>query len=284
MQLWVWRQLRIELPDDWEMLQYGRDAAAGRCAFADRHQFRLEMDWRTVAARPDVARTMGDYLAKLTADQTLADGRATRVGEWPGIVGRQGEQAVARFGRYLAPEQCVVELVFLWPEARDAALEGSVLASVGVEPERGGRRRWRAFGMDLAASADLPLRECVVQPAVARMAFGRERGRREETFQRLGMVDEWLRGSVGEWLASQAPRDVVRSWPSARKAGGHAIALLHGTRRPALLRASRPYASAAWRCPRDGRLYRVATTGAARPDEPLAGGRLGCCGELELTR
>ena len=283
MRLWIWRHLRVELPDNWEMLQFSRDPAAGRCGFADRYQYRLELDWRAAASRPDVTRMMGDYLAKVRLDGTMPDAAPTRVGDWQGFTGRQDDLLTSRFARHVAQERCVVEVVFLWPQARDGDLEEAVLASVAPEPEHGGLRRWRAFGMDLLASGGLPLRECVVQPARARMVFGEERGRREETFQRLGMVEQWLRGSAGEWLARQSPRDVVRSsaWPERQ--GAHDIALVSGTRRPGLLRRARRYDAAAWICPNDGRLYCVTTTGLEAPALRLAGGRLSCCGELELA-
>jgi len=284
MQLWIWRHLRIELPDGWEMLQFAREQGTGRCAFADRYQFRLELNWRAVESRPDLGRMMSDYLARLRADETMPDAQATEAGGWPGIVGAQHGQLTSRFGTHLADEGCVVEVVFLWPGARDAGLEASVLASVAAEPVRDGLRRWRAFGMGLRVADGLSLSECVVQPAVARMVFRSEDGVREATYQRLGMVGEWLRGSVGEWLARQSPRDVVRSSAGWETRGSHELALVSGTRRAGLLRRARRYEAAAWVCPADGRLYAGSATGLQGPAACLPGGRLTCCGELEAAR
>jgi hypothetical protein len=137
--------------------------------------------------------------------------------------------------------------------------------------------------MDLLAAAGLPLRQCAMQPARACMTFGDEAGRREETFQRLGMVDEWLRGSVRDWLAAQAPRDLVRGSHSSADEQGHRVERLSGTRRAGFLRRARRHEAAAWRCPRDGRLYCASFAGQP-PDAAtrLAGERLSCCEELGL--
>ena len=283
MRLWVWRQLRVELPDDWEMLQFTRDPDAGRCGFADRHQFRFELSWRGSEARPDMARTMSDYLAKLRLDETMPDAQPAKTSGWPGIVGNQDGLLTSRFGRYVAAAGCVVEAVLLWPDGRDAELEAAALDGIAHEPTRDGLCRWRAFGMDLLTTEGLTLSQCVVQPAKAVMTFGDEARRREETFIRLGMVDEWLRGTVGDWLAAQAPRDLARPSHDAANERGHAIALMTGTRRPGFLRRARRYESAAWRCPADGRLYCASTMASTAPfGTRLAGGRLACCEQLGL--
>ena len=133
MNLWVWRGIRLEVPDDWEMLLFSREARAGRCAFADRYQFRLEFSWRQGNARPDMERMLSDYLGKLRLEGTVPDAREVRNGPFRGIEGRQEGIPTSRFGLYLERLGCLVELVFLWPEARDADLERAVLGS--IEPE-----------------------------------------------------------------------------------------------------------------------------------------------------
>ncbi len=48
MRLWIWRGLCMKVPDDWEMLQFETNTGKGGCAFADRYQFRFEVDWKVV--------------------------------------------------------------------------------------------------------------------------------------------------------------------------------------------------------------------------------------------
>ena len=77
MQTCIWRDLRIELPEDWEMLQFSLQRQAGRCAFADRYQFRLELGWRTAEAKPEIERMMSDYLAQMKPTPTQRTRRAS---------------------------------------------------------------------------------------------------------------------------------------------------------------------------------------------------------------
>ncbi|MBM4034517.1 MAG: hypothetical protein FJ291_22455 [Planctomycetes bacterium] len=294
MRLWVWRNIRIELPDDWEMLQFSRDPQAGRCAFADRYQFRAELSWQAVPGPPDMARLASDYLAKLTRDGTrpasptrqdsAPEGRATAVsfGEWRGLRGSENGLATSRFCRYLAEESCIVELVLPWPEALDARLEEAVLGSVAAEPQwPWGLRRWRAFGMDLLASHGLALHECSVEPAAARMTFGDERTGCSETFQRLGMVSEWLCGTVRDWLCRQKPSGVAWASEASAQVNGHTIETRAGMVKRGLARRALRYEATAWLCPADGRLYCVSAAGSdGMSASELAGRRLACCGSM----
>ena len=323
MRLWVWRHFRIELPDDWEMLQFSRNIAEGRCAFADRHQFRLEMSWRVAERAPDLQRLMSDYLAKLRLEGALPDAALTpapplrerrggwgerTAGPWRGIAGHQREVANSRFGRYFGAERCLIEIVFLWPASRDVELEAKILSSIAPEPERPDcLRRWKAFGMDLLAPSDLSLRDCTVEPANVRMTFADARGTRQETFQRLGMVPEWLKSTVRDWLTRQKPAKAnVRSQASVSM-DGHQVETLGATERAGVLRKEPQYEAAAWICPSDGRLYSVRSLApgpdirrracipargslAPGPEIPragmhaLPGRRLSCCDGMRVER
>jgi hypothetical protein len=280
--------VRVELPVDWEMLQFTRRPEQGRCAFADRYQFRLELAWRAVDGPPDMGRVVSDYVARLRADDDASDVRRLSDAPWPGLAATVERTATSRFGRHLPGEAILVEAVFLWPEGRDRTLERVVLDSIAEVPRRDdGTRRWRAFGLDLLATDGLPLTECQVEPARARLTFADERGRRRETFQRLGLVEEWLDRSVEDWLAAQMPRRGTVKSQSAVTVHGHEVALLAGTRPirrlGGLINRPAPCDAAAWRCPNDGRLYCGSLVGrSAGSGTRLAGGRLACCPELPL--
>ena len=286
MRLWIWRHFRLELPDDWEMLQFSRESEAGRCGFADRYQFRLEFYWRRTDGPPDVERMTSDCLAKRRLDGSMPEATLVRVGAWEGIAGRDGRLFVGRFGRYFDPERCLVEIVFLWPESRDSELEERVLASVGVEPAGpDGLRRWKAFGLDLWATDGLPLLGCRVEPAHASLTFAGGAPERREQFGRFGMVSEWLHGTTREWLRRQSLGSVELEAESSQSVSGHAIETLRGLRRPRGLGrfVGRGVAceAAAWVCPADGRLYHVSLLGPeGKAGAPLAGQRLTCCEAL----
>jgi len=294
--LWIWRNIRMRIPADWEMLQFARSADEGRCAFADRYRFRLELSWRATAGSPDLERTISDYAAKLL-EQTKRPPARLACGPWYGL---QCERAgnggllptseadasdTTRFARFLTELRCVVEVVFLWPDGREQPLEETVLDSVAAEPQHDGRQRWRAFGMDILADSGLALTACRVEPASAEMLFADESSGTAERFARRGMVSEWLKEPVSDWQQRQAPDDAEMT-VSTQHDRGHEISRTAGRIRGRGLRGKLSRTAwreaAAWICPADGRLYSVSRTGArpASTDAELFGRRLACCREV----
>ncbi|MBD3240200.1 MAG: hypothetical protein GF331_06405 [Chitinivibrionales bacterium] len=288
MGLWIWRHVRIEVPDDWEMLQYGRDLSDGRCAFGDRYSIRLELSWRQSGAPPDMRRTIDDYVTKLKQDEIMPDARALNRAGWHGVEGHVGGVLNTRFFRYLPSEQCVVQLVLLWPDGRDVSLEEHLLSGIGEErPINGEYRRWRAFGMDLTTREGLRLSECRIEPGNATMSFAPEnKSHAQETFRRLGFVSHWLHGSVEQWLEVDAPREMRIERRETETRSGHVLVNLAGTRPShgaARMIGKRDRIDiCAWKCPHDEHLYVVRLEGEStdRRERRLAGERLRCCGGL----
>jgi hypothetical protein len=275
MRTWIWRHLSVAVPEAWELLQFSCDRAAGRCAFADRYRFRLEVSWRQVAGPPDVDRMLADYEARLT-EQGMTEARRLQRGGWRGLGGRLDGQPMSRYGAYVPQEACVVEVVFIGTDAADAALEERVLASVRAEPpDAEGGRRWRAFGMDMRVPPGVDLAGMTVQPAHAEAHFAGPRV--EVRFARRGLVPVWLRSPVDEWLRGWLPPDARRGTAPARALarGGHTVTRLEGRRRRGLLGPGRPFRAEAWLCPADGRLYSWIGTGAAFVRDGQ--GPLACC-------
>ncbi|MDD3441343.1 MAG: hypothetical protein PHU50_07795 [Kiritimatiellae bacterium] len=252
---WVWRQIGVELPAEWECLQFARDPEAGRCAFADRHRYRFELNWRRSVGEPDFGRMMKDYEGALAKEWEGI--RKVKCRGWPGLTGNRGGEVVSRFGRWLAGVELLVEVVFIHPDRRDARLEAKVLQTVReVPPEATGLQCWRAFGMEMRVPRTFELGECVVEPARVGMRFDGPNGPDRWIFRRYGMVDSWLKTSVREWLVSQAG-ELVRNVKAKPGGGGAAqVERIEGEWRPkGLLLRKGAYAAAAWREPEDGRLY-----------------------------
>ena len=285
MEHWVWQGIAVSLPADWEMLQYSCNPEKGRCAFADRYQFRFELDWLAVESAPDVARAVSDYQARLE-EEGAERAEAVRCGDWQGLVGRQEGGSVSRFLRHLAELDRFVEVVFVWSGKRDTGLERQVLRTVRPEPaDDSDGQQWRAFGMELVVSPGLTLERCTVRPADAEMVFTSKRGRNEERFARRGMVSDWLHGSTGDWLRDQCPASASLSRERSVEHAGHRVLAFNGELRgPGVFRRRRTLQTAAWVCPADRRLYSVARTSPESPaaDDPalLAGSCLRCCGRL----
>lgn len=274
LKLWVWRHIAVRVPPEWELLQFSKTLDQGRCAFADRYGFRLELSWRAVSAPPDLERMVADYMAALEEKGMTESARRSQ-GNWLGGEGVVDGQRMTRYGGFLAEESCVVEAVFLWPEGRGGDLEATILGSIrACPPTPAGDRIWTAFGMQMVTPTTAILETAAILPAHAEMRFAGEHGRNRLVFSRRGMVKEWLRTTPGEWLECWV-RDEGAGEGTARQreAGGHTIAQWQGrSKRQGLWRSALPWVAEAWICPRDRRLYSW-----------LAVGELAAAGQRWLT-
>ena len=258
MQLWIWRNLHLSLPPDWEMLQFSRDEAQGRCAFADARRFRLELSWAVVPKAPDLARLMTDYRSKLEKAKTITDAQPAKIAGWHGLIGLRDALPMSRFGFYHETGSLLTELVFLWPDQRDKELESAILHSCALRiPAPGDPIRHRAFGMDLLAPPDQIMHTCHIQPAMASLAFHHPKNKPEQMrFQRLGMVKNWLEGTVQDWLRRQAPAELRDPDLQTQTHEGIQRAFMSGLYHPkGAVRRTGAYLAAAWIDPADDRLY-----------------------------
>jgi hypothetical protein len=258
------------------MLQYSLKLDSGRCAFADRQGFRLEMTWRRVTGAPDFDRMLSDYLAKL-ADEGMEGGHRIEQCGFQGLKGVMDGQTITRFGRFAADASCIVELVLPWPDGRDKHLEQAILQSFHeVVADESGYSRWRALGMDVNVPVSLKLGSCRVEPAHVEWRFMDRHDHLALRFARRGMVKEWMDQSVQSWLERDVKpgRKPPPRWRHER-IGGHAVDRVEGRTLPSgWLRRTRPLTSEAWICQEDGRLYSwVAEQTMVLPERPLK-----CCG------
>jgi hypothetical protein len=285
----VWHGLHVEAPDEWEILQYSRRSDEGDLAWADRHEYRLQLFWRHAPQSPDLSRIMMDYRARLLEDGAKAV-RMEKTQEWHGLID-DTTRGSSRFGRYLKTSERLVEAVFLWPDGRSREQEQAILSSIREEPTSSdGCRRWRAFGLDARVPSDLDLSACEVLPANAKWTFSDgQRARQSWHFERLGMLDQWLRDSPADWLAGKEPPNLSERRQQTLVAAGHTVTLVNGfvpaLNFPKLGQRTNRFAAAAWVCPADGRLYHASRIVPARSEhqQPLAGHVLRCCGQCQST-
>lgn len=285
MRLWVWQHVRCELPEEWEMLQFSRRAEQGRCQFADRYQFRLELGWRQVPSAPDMERTLSDYRSQLAHTLGMKDVSDVELAGWRGLEGEVDGVWSTRFGRYLSATQSLVELVWLWPGRPEHDLLRRVLSGCTAEPAAAGHAHWRAFGMDVQVPAGLALSTCQVLPGAAEMTFADPRQpRRRERFDRLGMLRQWLHAPVPAWLRGQLPRGAGDVAEDRHAHAGHEIytctAWEPRVMRDHFLRRRPHWRARAWICPHDGRLYCHRTQHLVHGEAPPAvtdTAPLACC-------
>ena len=280
----IWCHFGLDHPAEWELLQFTRNPERGRCAFADRYAFRLELSWRTTPAAPDFDRMLSDYEAQL-GTQGMEDVTNVRHGEWRGLAGHLSGIEHTRYGRFFPSRSRLLEVVFLWPAGRDLAIEQRVLGSVVEEPLSPEQpSRWRVFGMDIRVDPRASLQACTQQAARAELTFVSDGPAWCQRFMRLGMVSEWLKGPVSDWAVTQMPGDIVPISVTSDHAQGHEVVRIQGAahRVRRLLPLARTYRAEAWQCPADNRLYLASWLGRLpRTEKPWQGfGHSLCCSDL----
>lgn len=286
MQTFIWRQYQFELPDDWEMLQFSRNPDLGSCVFADRRQFRFELNWRVVQGAPDFERMLHDYQARLEEDG-LQRVRRLEHQRWHGVRGEAEQGLTTRYGRYLAEDRSLVELVFIWPKEWDSALEKRILDSFRLIHPENGLAHWRAYGMDLRVSAGHDLWKVEVPPTSAELLFTTQKGYRSQRFSRFAMVGEWLTTNVGDWLCTRIPRGFRVEQQTRHLRDSHEIFSIKGLRSFPTVKnmflGRREIKASAWICPEDKRLYSLVLVSTNRVVEAESRISLRCCSHLEVN-
>jgi len=257
--VWIWRGITVRLPGTWEMLQFSTDYTRGRCAFADRYQYRFELSWSIVKGEPDYDRMVGDYMGKLEREKAGSDLVRLRHAGWHGFTGTVSGTPTTRLGRYLPALGCLVEGVFLWTDRRDEALEHQVIASMAASPpDTRGHQRWRAAGLDLNVPGVAALEGCTLQPAKASFSFSNPKTGTAWHFERLGMVPNWFTGDLPAWLTHHLGPGLRDLRLTTTTRNGHAAVLAEASFKPRALHLRRGHLAAnAWIEPADGRLYAV---------------------------
>ena len=276
---WLWNRIGFALPDDWEMLQFSRNPDNGRCVFADRYQFRLELDWMTVSAPPDMERMSSDYMAKLKEDGMKSIEKVSHH-PWSGAYGIEHGRPVSRYGAYFSDGPFLLEAVFIGESGSkaDFAAEGRILDSFKVHP-KSDTIRWCAFGMDWSTSAT-EFALCYVAPGLAEASFTDGKKHTSQTFSRRGLLKTWLKTPVQDWLASRVPPEYKTVSMEHESRDGHDVWTMLAKRRRTVLsdwlHGRRHIIASAWIGPNDGRLYTLSTL-AHCDGKQFPPASLGCC-------
>lgn len=288
----AWNGIHFQLPDDWELLQFSKNADKGRAVFGDRYQFRFEIDWAAINTPPDLERMSTDYKSKLIQDG-IKEPRTIAHHPWKGVAGLEGQTPISRYCAYFTNRTLLLEAVFLWPPdptpSRNQAFEAKILDTIHVMPfQEDGRQEWNAFGIHCLAPEAHPLTECVANPADVKLTFSNAKETETETVARTGFLKVWLTKGVDDWLKSIVPKDYTVLSLNHTSQEEHDIWLLEATISRADLKdwwkGRRHFTAAAWICPADKRLYTVTKAyhedKNGNPHLPIS---LSCCHQLEIT-
>lgn len=282
---WIWNKIHLTLPDDWEMLQYSKNPGQGRCAFADRYQFRFEMNWSSVPSSPDMERLLSDYAASIEEAKQPKPASLQSAG-WRGLaMVTENGCCVTGYCRYFSELSQLIEICFVYPsgQPRDGSAEDRILSTVHpvLTPENA-CQSWRAFGLDWCVSPGLSLSRCTVSCGLAELSFSSQNLRATQTFSRRGLLSLWLKEPLEHWIRKTIPKDFKVISAKQRQTQEHDICdILCAPSSFAwtdLLFGKRLLAVSAFLCPHEGRLYAVTDLHRARKNPPPAP-RLSCsCG------
>lgn len=261
---WIWHSLQITLPDDWEMLQYSKNPEQGQCVFADRYQFRFEINWTRVHTKPDLGRLVSDYAASILENK-LPEPRRNQSGSWQGLSTCENGHVITRYANYLAEASLLIEASFIYPaeQASDKMGEERILSSIKtVTTAQANYQPWKAFGLDFQVDKGLKLSHCAISCGYAEMSFSDTKQHTVHTFTRRGLLQFWLNEDIDTWLEKTIPNDFKLVSKSHIQKHGHDICNI--TCRPSshtvwsdLIYGQRCLSIAAYISPKDGRLYTV---------------------------
>ena len=253
--LHIWRHIAVRLPADWEMLQFSCEFSQGRCAFADRYQYRSELSWRTVPGEPDYDRMVNDYFRKLEQDKRIDQGEIVKKSGWHGLAGVIDRERTSRLGKYLPAIGCLIEFVILWPQQRDVALENEILGSIEARPPAK-LQEWQAFNMNMHVPAAAAFEGCTALPARTEFTFTDTKTANQWQFSRRGMVASWFDGQLEPWLRRELGKNTRELRITQRHHHDADMIIAEGRFKPQSLHLRRGnVTAAAWIDPADGRLY-----------------------------
>lgn len=259
LETWVWHGLRLELPADWEVLEFAKNPRRGRLVFADADDFRLEVTWQEASTPPEWGRLLADYAARLH-DAGWETDEPEKLGPWHTLGARGRRQVTWRAMRHFPEAGRLLELVGNVEHRTDAAAaRDAVLSAIDWDEPPTEVRRWRAFGLEVRLPEPLALATCEVWPAHVKIEFGAADQR--VTCERRGLVPRWLRGDgVSGWLREGLAGDArVLREESTHDEAGTGLWLRADERQGRGLLGTlrrRPVTARAWRCPQCDRVVR----------------------------
>lgn len=288
MKSFIWRRFNIEVPENWEMLSYSTNFDNGRCYFGDRYQHRLMYRWRNIIAEPDLEKMATDYSSYIGLRDDILSVKPVSYYKWQGVEAKLDDASYSTYSSYYANENTLIEMIFLTPGNADNHLEQKILSSVTEEPlQLGHYRRWRAFGMDMVADDKYIIKKCQALPGSATIIYCHIKDEAlYDSFERFGIVDEWLRGPIDEWAKKRIPDGVKILDAGIENHRGHTFYTIKGKAGAGFLKTIKgmkvEYISRNWRCPIDGRLYCYSSIRESNQEiQPVDIDRLHCCDNLK---
>jgi len=186
-----WHHLCVEIPDEWEVIEYGTRQKDGSLRLSDPEGETLQVHWSTLKRAPNMRNRLQTWLAKYSPGE---DARFREVEAWS-LCAVKGGPLVAV--RHDAEVRVLLTLVFS-AHARENVGDAAIAAILNsYSQNRGERRVWAAFGIDVMLPGAWELDSVEALPAAQRMHFCRRDGERVSV-HRYGMLPMVLAGDTDE--------------------------------------------------------------------------------------
>lgn len=256
-----WRGMQMEHPAEWELALASGLEEEGRCVFADRYFQRLDVRWKNLKYVPDMKLMLEKFRQKTQEKLEISDLKGAPE-PWQGVVRKAPTGCTVNAGRFFKEQRLLVEATIVWPRKRDTGQENLILKSIAPQ-ENKESLHWRAFGIDLLMPRRMDLLTSNARVGRITWTFGQpKKSLPRLVVERIAMPDYWLRQSLGDWLAQELPLRCKKIKDGPFSFNGHdgrmllsrtkisTVSSLRGLRRIRL--------DAAWKCPKEDRVYRVA--------------------------
>jgi hypothetical protein len=277
MQRIEWLGMRMQVPDEWEIVRHSVSPQKGRLVFVDRREQRLQVSWLAAASRPDLERATSDYRSRDLEEDPGTRFEELARGRWKGFRRLRGRTVLTRAGMYHEPSKRWLELVIFWPDGVDPEAERALLETFEAQESRGAVRL-SAFGIDLRAPEGWALEGTEVKPAAVTILLSRPGAKM--AVKRLGMVESWLKGDLEGFLRGQMRGRDFECSPARRN--GHAAQRAEGrqagSKLSRLLGLTHPRADMAWVCPTSHALFQVTVEGRGVGMAEAEAVKVNCCG------
>ena len=274
--------MRVKHPPDWEVAAASGPQDPGRVIFADRDYHRLDLKWRPLKYVPDLDLGLEKHRRK--SGDTEIQALTGAPSEWRGVLRQTPDASIVHAGRFFKETRLLAEIVLVWPSRRNTALENEILESVRPEPPEAPVRTWQAMGISLTLDGQFDLHESIAKVGRVTWQFAVAGGKGPLlTVERIAMPDYWLKDSLRDWLVKELPQGQKPFRQDAaiynRHPGQQLIA--HGKLgiTSALRGLKRVRLDLAWKCPVEGRLYRISLSQASCDLEAALPGhfKVQCC-------
>ena len=264
-----WRGVELSHPSDWEASRLSGPGEPFRLTLSDRAYERLDIRTNPMKRAPDLNILLEKFRQRVEDETKLQELHAS---PWHGVIHKTPTGSVIHALQYIEERGILAELTMIWPQRPDEELQRAILGSVTFPDNQASQRLWQSMGV----IATVPLPYDLTEPSyrVGRISWKFETERRHSpvfTVERLALPDYWLKTTLADWLAAQAPAGstVLRQGPT-RYNDHPAEQLQTRTRFRGLgvLRGFRQLRTdLAWKCPKENRVYHASYSEPSREEE-----------------